>query len=182
VRNGLNASEHGGSEAWVDATWCSIMRTIGRRRRFLRCCQREHPGVTRLAWRRCTRSPYSQAYSDVARPTVNGLLYREATVAIRARLRSSFALCDHLSRRSDNTRQSFLSIANPPTPERSFAHAKQFGCIRLAQASPLGPAQDVLRTHPTTSLVNACPAVLAPILRGPTGRPLHELQTPQISS
>ena len=54
----------------------------------------------------------------------------------------------------------------PPAAKRPLADPKQLRRLHLAQLRPLRAAQDILKTHPTYPLVNACPVHPNPLPGG----------------
>ncbi len=66
------------------------------------------------------------------------------------------------------TRRSAVAMPITPAAERPLADPKQLSRLHLTELRPLRTAQDVLKTHPTYALVNACPIHENPHARRPS--------------
>jgi hypothetical protein len=141
----------------------SIIPTIGRRGRFLRCAERYCAACTRP-------SRQMQLGHRVARDVAVAfdqmfveMLDREAAVNVTIQAQHSLNLsyrgAAQRRRRPPigQTRHSSRAMAIAPTTEASFTDPKQFRSLDLAQLGPFGTVQNILKAHPSYPLVNACP-------------------------
>jgi hypothetical protein len=91
------------------------------------------------------------------------MLHREASVKVAIQTQHSFDLRNRRTAQRwgqtpiVQTRQTRLPMPIAPAAERPFADPKQLSRLHLTQLRPFRTAQNILKTHPAYSPVNACP-------------------------